>query len=73
MSMHDKQSGKCDVCVESKITNKTCYPIKLQTKLLGLNHIDLSDLKQIVSRGDKNYFITFIDNYSRYIRVLNQT
>jgi len=69
INMHDKQSSKCDVYVESKITKKTCYPIKRQTKLLGLIHIDLVDLKQTLSRGGKNYFVTFIDDYSRYTKL----
>jgi len=25
INMHDKQSSKCDICVESKITKKTCH------------------------------------------------
>jgi len=28
INMNDKQSGKCDVCVESKITKKTCYHVE---------------------------------------------
>ena len=35
INMHDKQSGKNDMCAESKITKKTCYPIERQTELLG--------------------------------------
>jgi len=69
INMRDKQSGKCDVYVESKITKKTCYHIEHQTKLLGLIHTDLAYLKQTMSRGDKNYFVTFIDDYSRYTKV----
>ena len=69
INMHDKQSGKCDVCVKSKITKKTCYPVERQTKLLGLIHTNLADLKQTMSRGGKNYFVTFIDDYSRYTKV----
>ena len=67
--MHDKQSGKCDVCVESKITKKTCYPVERQTELLGLIHTNLAELKQTMFRGGKNYFVTFIDYYSRYTKV----
>jgi len=37
--------------------------------LLGLIHTDLADLKQTMSRGDKNYFVIFIDDYSRYTKV----
>jgi len=69
INMHDKQSGKCDVCVESKITKKTCYPVERQTELLGLIHTNLADLKQTMFRGGKNYFVTFIDYYSRYTKV----
>ena len=36
INMHDKKSGKCDICVESKITKKTWYPIECQSGLLGL-------------------------------------
>jgi len=45
INTHDKQSGKCDICVESKITKKTCYPVERQSELLGLIHSDLVDLK----------------------------
>jgi len=69
INMHDKQNSKCDVCVESKITKKTCHSIERQTEILGLIHIDLADLKQTMSRGGKNYFVTFIDDFSRYTKV----
>jgi len=45
INMHDKQNSKCDVCVESKITKKTCHFVERQTELLGLIHTDLADLK----------------------------
>ena len=69
INMHDKQSMKCDVCVESKITKKVCHFVERQTELLGLIHTDLVDLKQTMIRGGKNYFETFIDDYSRYTKV----
>ena len=56
INMHDKQSGKCDICVESKITKKTCYLVEPQSELLGLVHSDLADLKQTMSRGGKKIF-----------------
>jgi len=67
--MHDKQNNKCDICVESKITKKTCHSVKRQTELFGLIHIDLANLKQTMSIGGKNYFVTFIDDFSRYTKV----
>jgi len=69
INMHDKQNSKCNVCVESKITKKTCYYVKRQTEHLGLIHTNLADLKQTMSRGGKNYFVTFIDDFSRYTKV----
>jgi len=69
INMHDKQSRKCDVCVESKFTKKVCHSVERQTELLGLIHIDLVDLKQTMTRGGKNYFVTFIDDYSRYTKM----
>jgi len=69
INMHDKQKSKCDVCVESKITKKTCHFVERQTEILGLIHTDLANLKQTMSRGGKNYFVTFIDDFSRYTKV----
>ena len=37
--------------------------------MLGLIHTDLVYLKQTRTRGGKNYFVTFIDDYSRYTKV----
>jgi len=34
INMHDKQNSKCDVCVESKISKKTCHSIERQTELV---------------------------------------
>ena len=59
--MHDKQCSKCDVCVESKITKKTCYSVERQTEILGLIHTDLADLKQTMSRYTKVYLIKHKD------------
>jgi len=44
--MQDKQSSKCDICVESKITKITYHSIERQTKLLGLIHTDLANLNK---------------------------
>ncbi|KAH9781527.1 hypothetical protein KPL71_008509 [Citrus sinensis] len=47
-------NDKCDVCVESKSTKKTCKPVQnRETELLSLIHSDLGDLKQTMTRGGK--------------------
>ena len=40
-----------------------------ETKLLELVHYDLGDLKQTMTRGSKKFYVTFIDNYSRFTRI----
>ena len=60
--------GKCEVCVESKITKKSCKPIERESKLVSLIHSDLGDLKNNMTRGGKRFYITFID-HSRHTRV----
>ena len=48
---------KCEVCVETKITKKPCKTITSESKLLGLIHSDLGDLKHTMTRGSKKFYI----------------
>ena len=64
-----KNHGKCEACVESKTTKKFCKSIKREFELLNLIHNDLGDLKSTMTRGGKHFYITFIDDYSRYTKV----
>ena len=61
--------SKCQICVTSKLTRKTCGSVTRETKLLKLIHFDLEDLKQTMTRGGKKFYVTFIDDYSRFTRV----
>ena len=62
--------SKCPICVEAKYAKKPFKPVKNRTtELLELIHTDLADFKNTVSRGGKAYFITFIDDFSRYAKV----
>jgi hypothetical protein len=56
--------NKCEICVEVKITKKTWAFVKRETKFLNLIHTDLE--KQTMIRGGKKYYVTFIDDFSRY-------
>ena len=40
-----------------------------ETKLFELIHSDLGDLKQTMTRGGKKFYVTFIDDYSRFARI----
>ena len=61
--------GKCESCVESKTTKKSCKSVERESNLLSLIHNDLGNLKNTMTRGGKRFYITFIDDYSRYTRV----
>ena len=57
---------KCEVCVQAKLT-KTPFPhVERTTKPLGLIHTNLCDLKFVQTRNGKKYFVTFIDDCTKY-------
>ena len=68
INMHDNQTKKFIVCIESKLTKTLCASVQCEIELLNLIHSNLVDIKQTMSRGDKSYFITFIDDFSRYTK-----
>ena len=57
---------KCQVCVEAKQTRTSFQSVQRDTKPLDLIHSDLCDLKSIVTHGENKYFITFIDDSTRF-------
>ena len=61
--------GKCESCVKSKTTKKSCKSVERKSNLLSLIHSDLGDLKDTTTRGGKQFYITFIDDYSKYTRI----
>ena len=61
--------SKCQICVTFKLTRNTCGSVTRETKLLELIHSDLGYLKLTMTRGGKKFYVTFIDDYSRFTRV----
>ena len=61
--------GKCESCVESETTKKSCKSIETESNLLSLIYSDLGDLKNTMTKGGKQFYITFIDDCSTYARV----
>ncbi|KZV17034.1 hypothetical protein F511_34284 [Dorcoceras hygrometricum] len=57
---------KCEICVETKLAKAPFHSVTRSTKPLELIHTDVCDLKLVQSRGGKRYFITFIDDCTRY-------
>ena len=58
--------NKCEICIESKIRKKSFSSTNRDSQLLELVHSDICELNGILTRCGKRYFITFIDDFSRY-------
>lgn len=65
----DMNTKKCKTCMMIKITKKPFQGVKRETKVLELIHSDLCVLHATPSLGNKKYFVTFIDDASRFCYV----
>ena len=61
--------SKCQVCVESKFAKHPYISVERSYEPFDLIHTDICDMKSIPSHGGKMYFITFIDDCTRYCYV----
>ena len=62
--------NKCEICTESNFARQSFKSVQERSnELLSLIHSDLCDFKATPSRGGKNYFITFIDDCTKYCYV----
>ena len=66
-NLTNSEHSKCEICVEAKHFKKPFKIVERSSELLELIHSDLGDFKNYMSRGGKKYYMTFIDDYSRYI------
>ncbi|KAJ0492733.1 putative RNA-directed DNA polymerase [Helianthus annuus] len=62
-------TNKCETCVEAKQTKSSFKKVERITEPLEMIHTDVCDLKAIPTRGGNRYFITFIDDSTRYCYV----
>ncbi|GJZ83037.1 zinc finger, CCHC-type containing protein, partial [Tanacetum coccineum] len=65
----DMDTKKCKTCMLTKITKKSFQNVKRETKVLELIHSDMCDLHATPSLGNKKYFVTFINDASRFCYV----
>ncbi|KAL3339253.1 hypothetical protein AABB24_028076, partial [Solanum stoloniferum] len=63
----------CEICVESKFVKQPYKFVDWNSKPLDLIHTDICDMKLTPSRDGKKYFITLIDDCTRfcYVYLLN--
>ena len=59
-------SSKCEICVQGKHTKKPFKSITRNSEPLELIHSDVCDSNRVLTRGGRRYFVTFIDDHSRY-------
>jgi len=64
---------KCKTYVEAKFAKKPFKSVQRTSKPIQLIQSDLCDLKFIENKGGKKYFITFMDDCTRfrYVYLLN--
>ena len=60
---------KCEICVESKLTRTSFQSIERRSEPLELIHPDICDMKFIQTKGGKKYFLTLIEDCTRYCYV----
>ena len=63
------KSSKCHVCVESKQPHKPHKAVVRDLAPLELIHFDLCEMNGELTKGGKRYFITFIDDCTRFYYV----
>ena len=69
ISVTNDKHDKCEICTQAKITKKPFPTVERNSELLDLIHSDICELNGILTRGGKGYFITFIDDFSKYTHV----
>lgn len=63
-------TARCQICVEAKHSKRAFKSVEHRnTELLELIHSDLADFKGTVSKGGKMYYVSFVDDFSRYTRI----
>ena len=68
-TFHIDSKHKCETCVEAKLTRSSFHTIERNTEPLDLIHSDVCDLKSVQTRGGNKYFITFVDDSTKYCYV----
>ena len=58
-----------EICVQAKIHRKSFKSVERKTSLLDLVYSDVGDLKNHITYGGNQYYITFLDDYTRYTYV----
>nr|GEX27830.1 zinc finger, CCHC-type [Tanacetum cinerariifolium] len=69
ISNNGEHKDKCEICVQAEMKRKPFPKVDRQSEILELVHSDICELNGQLTRGGNRYFITFIDDFSRYTYV----
>ena len=65
----NNKSEKYEICIQAKMVKKPFSMNERNTEILELIHSDICELNGQLTRGGNRYFITFIDDHSRFTYV----
>ena len=60
---------KCEACVEAKMHRTSFHSVERSSEPLELVHTNVCDMNIVQTRGGKKYFVTFIDDSTRFCYV----
>jgi len=66
---HDTRGVKCEICIQAKQTRKPFKSVERDSSVLELVHSDICEMNGTLTRGGRRYFITFIDDCSKFCYV----
>nr|GEY97443.1 zinc finger MYM-type protein 1-like [Tanacetum cinerariifolium] len=69
-NFHIDPKYKCETCVEVKLTRSFFKTVKQKTEPLAMMHTDICDLKSLPTKGGNRYFITFNNDCTKKIKVV---
>lgn len=69
INLGDLSNDKCIMCNKCKITPSSFKSVERSTNVLDLVHSNICEMIDTFIRWGKRYFITFIDNASKYTYV----
>ena len=72
ISYKHNDEKKCEICIQAKMTKKPFSKSNRNSNMLELVHSDVCELNGVLTRGDKRYFITFINDFSRFTGVFDE-
>ena len=68
-TFHIDSQHKCETCVEAKLTRSSFQSIERHIETVGLIYSDICDLKFVQTRRGNKFFITFVDDSTKYCYV----